>query len=99
MRSRIWLLIGGIVVFGVLVGFFVTRFLNPTPPQITATTTSTSLEGRPVVDFNLTTVAAVVHGRYVCRASAIARHREQFSNRVCGGIPCKKDLFVKRGPE
>ena len=59
MRSRIWLLLGGIVVFGVLVGFFVTRFLNPTPPQISATTTSTSLAGRPVVDFNLTTVAAV----------------------------------------
>jgi len=59
MRSRIWILLAGVVVFGVLVGFFVTRFLNPTPPQITATTTSTTLQGRPVVDFNLTTVAAV----------------------------------------
>ena len=59
MRSRIWLLVGGVVVFGVLVGFFVTRFLNPRPPQIVATTTSTTLQGRPVVDFNLTTVAAV----------------------------------------
>src|ERR1700727_666630 len=59
VRSRIWLLVGGIVVFGVLVGFFVTRFLNPTPPQIAASTTSQTLQGRPVVDFNLTTVAAV----------------------------------------
>jgi hypothetical protein len=59
MRLRIWILVGGVVVFGVLVGFFVTRFLNPTPPQISATTTSTTLQGRPVVDFNLTTVAAV----------------------------------------
>ena len=59
MRLRIWLLVGGVVVCGVLVGFFVTRFLNPTPPQIDAITTSSTLEGRPVVDFNLTTVAAV----------------------------------------
>jgi hypothetical protein len=59
MRLRLWLLVAGVVVAGVLVGFFVTRFLNPTPPQITATTTSTSLQGRPVVNFTLTTVAAV----------------------------------------
>jgi|HubBroStandDraft_4_1064222.scaffolds.fasta_scaffold07549_4 hypothetical protein len=59
MRSRFWILVAGVVVAGVLVGFFVTRFLNPTPPQIAATTTSTTLQGRPVVSFNLTTVAAV----------------------------------------
>ncbi len=59
MRSRFWILVAGLVVAGVLVGFFVTRFLNPVPPQISATTTSTTLQGRPVVDFNLTTVAAV----------------------------------------
>jgi hypothetical protein len=59
MRLRFWILVAGVVVTGVLVGFFVTRFLNPTPPQITATTTSTSLQGRPVVSFTLTTVAAV----------------------------------------
>lgn len=59
MRSRLWILVGGVVVAGVLVGFFVTRFLNPRPPQITAATTSQVLQGRPVVDFNLTTVAAV----------------------------------------
>jgi hypothetical protein len=59
MRSRFWILVAGLVVAGVLVGFFVTRFLNPTPPQITATTTSTTLQGRPVVNFALTTVAAV----------------------------------------
>jgi len=59
MRSRIWILVAGVVVAGVLVGFFVTRFLNPVPPQIAATTTSTTLQGRPVVSFNLTTVAAV----------------------------------------
>lgn len=59
MRSRIWILVAGVVVAGVAVGFFVTRFLNPTPPQIAATTTSQTLQGRPVVNFNLTTVAAV----------------------------------------
>jgi hypothetical protein len=59
MRSRIWILLAGVVVAGVAVGFFVTRFLNPTPPQITASTTSQTLQGRPVVNFNLTTVAAV----------------------------------------
>jgi hypothetical protein len=59
MRSRFWILVAGVVVAGVLVGFFVTRFLNPVPPQIAATTTSTTLQGRPVVSFNLTTVAAV----------------------------------------
>jgi hypothetical protein len=59
MRSRFWILVASLVVAGVLVGFFVTRFLNPTPPQITATTTSTTLQGRPVVNFTLITVAAV----------------------------------------
>jgi hypothetical protein len=59
MRSRIWILLAGVVVAGVAVGFFVTRFLNPTPPQIAANTTSQTLQGRPVVSFNLTTVAAV----------------------------------------
>jgi hypothetical protein len=59
MRLRFWLLVAGVVVVGVAVGLFVTRFLNPTPPQITASTTSTSLQGRPVVSFTLTTVAAV----------------------------------------
>ena len=59
MRSRFWILVAGVVVAGVLVGFFVTRFLNPVPPQIAATTTSTTLQGRPVVSFDLTTVAAV----------------------------------------
>ena len=59
MRSRIWILVAGVIVAGVLVGFFVTRFLNPTPPQIATTTTSTTLQGRPVVSLNLTTVAAV----------------------------------------
>jgi hypothetical protein len=59
MRLRFWVLVAGVVVAGLVVGFFVTRFLNPTPPQIAATTTSTSLQGRPVVNFTLTTVAAV----------------------------------------
>jgi hypothetical protein len=62
MRSRIWLLLGGVVVFGVLVGFFVTRFLNPTPPQITAESTSATIQGRPVVDFTLTTVGTIGYG-------------------------------------
>jgi len=62
MRLRIWVLVGSVVVFGVLVGFFVTRFLNPTPPQITASTTSQTLEGKPVVDFTLTTVGTIGYG-------------------------------------
>ena len=40
MRSRFWILVAGVVVAAVAVGFFVTRFLNPTPDQITATSTS-----------------------------------------------------------
>ena len=63
MRSRFWFLVAGVVVAGVLVGFFVTRFLNPVPPQIAATTTSTTLQGRPVVSFNLTTVAVGTAGQ------------------------------------
>jgi hypothetical protein len=59
MRMKFWILVGGLVVAGLLVGFFVTRFLNPVPPTIVATTTSNVLQGRPVVDFTLTTVAAV----------------------------------------
>lgn len=59
MRMRFWILVGSLVVAGLLVGFFVTRFLNPRPPTIVATTTSNVLQGRPVVDINLTTVAAV----------------------------------------
>jgi hypothetical protein len=59
MRMRLWVLVASLVVAGVLVGFFVTRFLNPVPPTIVATSTSATLQGRPVVDFTLTTVAAV----------------------------------------
>jgi hypothetical protein len=59
MRTRLWLLLGSLVVTGVLVGFFVTRFLNPVPPTITATSTSQVSDGKPVVDITLTTVAAV----------------------------------------
>ena len=49
MRMKFWLLVGSLVVAGLLVGFFVTRFLNPVPPTIVATTTSNVLQGRPVV--------------------------------------------------
>jgi hypothetical protein len=59
MRMRLWVLVASLVVAGVLVGFFVTRFLNPVPPTIIATSTSATLQGRPVVDLTLTTVAAV----------------------------------------
>ncbi len=59
MRMRLWVLVASLVVAGVLVGFFVTRFLNPVPPTIVATSTSATLQGRPVVNFTLTTVAAV----------------------------------------
>ncbi len=59
MRMRLWVLVASLVVAGLLVGFFVTRFLNPVPPTIVATSTSASLQGRPVVNITLTTVAAV----------------------------------------
>jgi hypothetical protein len=59
MRLRFGVLVAGVVVAGVLVGLFVTRFLNPVPPTITASAASASLQGRPVVNFTLTTVAAV----------------------------------------
>jgi hypothetical protein len=59
MGMRFGYLVAGLVVAAVAVGFFVTRFLNPVPPTIDATSTSATLQGRPVVDFTLTTVAAV----------------------------------------
>ena len=59
MRTQLWLLLGSLVVTGVLVGFFVTRFLNPVPPTITARPTSQVSDGKPVVNITLTTVAAV----------------------------------------
>ena len=62
MRSRIWILVAGVVVAGVAVGFFVTRFMNPTPEQITATSTSATIQGKPVVNFTLTTVGTIGYG-------------------------------------
>jgi len=59
MRLRFWIVVASLAVTGVIVGFFVTRYLNPTPPTLVATTTSSSLQGRPVVNITLTTVAAV----------------------------------------
>jgi hypothetical protein len=59
MGMRFGSLVAGLVVAALAVGFFVTRFLNPVPPTIVASTTTASLEGKPVVDFTLTTVAAV----------------------------------------
>jgi hypothetical protein len=62
MRSRFWILVAGVVVAAVAVGFFVTRFLNPTPPQITAASTSATIQGKPVVNFTLTTVGVIGFG-------------------------------------
>jgi hypothetical protein len=59
MGMRFGYLVAGLVVAAVAVGFFVTRFLNPVPPTIVASTTSQSLEGKSVVNLTLTTVAAV----------------------------------------
>jgi hypothetical protein len=59
MRLRFGVLVAGLVVAGVLVGLFVTRFLNPVPPTIAASATSANLQGRQVVNLTLTTVAAV----------------------------------------
>jgi hypothetical protein len=62
MRSRFWILVAGVVVAAVAVGFFVTRFLNPTPAQITAASTSATIQGKPVVNFTLTTVGVIGFG-------------------------------------
>src|SRR5579864_9511126 len=62
MASRFWYLVAGVVVAGVAVGLFVTRFLNPTPEQITAASTSATIQGKPVVDFTLTTVGVIGFG-------------------------------------
>src|ERR1035437_9742869 len=62
MRSRVWMLVAGVVVAGVAVGFFVTQFLNPTPSPSAATSTSATIQGRPVVNIPLTTVGAIGTG-------------------------------------
>jgi hypothetical protein len=62
MRLRFGVLVSGLVVTGVIVGIFVTQFLNPTPPTMAATTTSAMLQGRPVVNVTLTTVGTVGSG-------------------------------------
>jgi hypothetical protein len=62
MRSRVWILVAGVVVAGLAVGFFVTQFLNPTPGPISATSTSATIQGRPVVNVTLTSVGAIGSG-------------------------------------
>ena len=62
MRIREMLVALGVVIAGVLVGFFVTQFMNRTPPPVIASATSNTVEGRPVVDVQLTTVGAVGSG-------------------------------------
>ncbi len=62
MGLRAALLALGVAIAGALIGVFITRFLTVTPPVITATTTSQSIDGRPVVDITLTTVGAVGSG-------------------------------------
>jgi hypothetical protein len=57
------LVVGGVVALaGVAIGFFITKFLTPTPPLITSSLSSTTIDGRPVVDVQLTTVGAVGFG-------------------------------------
>jgi hypothetical protein len=62
MRLRGTLVALSLVVAGVVVGFFFTRFLHPTPAPIAASNSSDSLAGRPVVDVNFTTVGAIGSG-------------------------------------
>jgi hypothetical protein len=62
MRLRFGTLVAAVIVTGILVGIFVTRFLNPTPSPIVATATSTTLQGRPVVNVTLTTVGTIGSG-------------------------------------
>jgi hypothetical protein len=62
MRFRLGIVVAALATMGVIVGFFVTRFLNPTPAPIVATSTVTALQGRPVVNVELTTVGAIGSG-------------------------------------
>ena len=62
MRLRAIVVGIGLAVAGVAIGFFITRFLTPTPALIEGSPSSTTIDGRPVVDVQLTTVGSVGSG-------------------------------------
>ena len=62
MPLRLGIVVAALATTGVIVGFFVTRFLNPTPAPIVATSTAVALQGHPVVNVELTTVGAIGSG-------------------------------------
>ena len=62
MRLRVAFLGLAVIIVGVGIALFVTQFLIKTPPAVTASTTSNSVDGLPVVNVTLTTVAAAGTG-------------------------------------
>jgi len=62
MRLRVAFLGLGVVIAGVGIALFLTQFLIKTPPAVTASATSNSTNGLPVVNVTLTTVAAAGTG-------------------------------------
>jgi hypothetical protein len=62
MRLRATIVGVILVIAGVAIGLFVTRFLTPTPETLAASGSANTLNGRPVVDIDLTSVGAVGSG-------------------------------------
>src|SRR5579864_8603244 len=59
MRIKGVVFVAVVAVIGLGIGLFITQYVGHTPPVVTATTTSNSVEGLPVVNVSLQTVAAV----------------------------------------
>jgi hypothetical protein len=62
MRLRVAFLGLAVIIVGVGIALLLTQYLIKTPPVVTASTTSNSVEGLPVVNVTLTTVAAAGSG-------------------------------------
>src|SRR3984893_2651407 len=62
MRLRVSFLGLALIIVGAGIALFVTLYLIKTPPAVTASTTSNSVEGLPVVNVTLTVVAAAGTG-------------------------------------
>jgi hypothetical protein len=64
MRLRGLIAAAVLAVAGVAIGFFITRFLTPTPSPLIASQSSQTMDGRPVVNITFTTVGAVGGGEH-----------------------------------
>ena len=62
MRLRVAFLGLAVIIVGAGIALFLTQYLIKTPPAVTASTTSNSVEGLPVVNVTLTTVGAAGTG-------------------------------------